>query len=146
MSDRAVPPNPQELALLDAVIRNIARMRRLAPGDHQDFAQSVHLKLIQGNYGVFAKFRGDSSLRTYLSVVVSRALLDWRNARYGKWRPSAAAARLGPEAVALELIDVARRSDIGRGDRNRPPVQRAGVRTIARPYRAVAESDHVRPT
>ena len=77
-------------------------MRRLAPGDHQDFAQSVHLKLVQGNYGVFAKFRGDSSLRTYLSVVVSRALLDWRNARYGKWRPSAAAARLGPEAVALE--------------------------------------------
>jgi RNA polymerase sigma factor (sigma-70 family) len=33
-------------------------------------------------------------------------MLDWLNGRYGKWRPSAAAQRLGAHAVALDrLID-----------------------------------------
>lgn len=97
-------PTPADFALLDSVIRNIVRVRRLPSTDHQDFAQSVHLKLLQRQYDVFSKFRGESTLRTYLSAVVLRALFDWRNARYGKWRPSAAAVRLGPEAVGLDRL------------------------------------------
>jgi RNA polymerase sigma factor for flagellar operon FliA len=104
MSGQSYDPTPEDLALLDSVIRHVARMRRLEDSDQQDFAQSVHLKLLERNYDVFSKFRGESSLRTYLSAVVVRALLDWRNARYGKWRPSAAAVRLGPEAVGLDRL------------------------------------------
>jgi RNA polymerase sigma factor (sigma-70 family) len=104
MATQSYEPTPEELSLLDTVIRAVARVRRLAGGDFQDFAQTVHLKLLERRYDAFSRFRGDSSLRTYLTVVVSRILLDWRNARYGKWRPSAAAARLGPVGVGLERL------------------------------------------
>jgi len=104
MAAQSYEPTPEELSLLDTVIRAVARARRLACGDFQDFAQTVHLKLLERRYDAFSRFRGDSSLRTYLTVVVTRILLDWRNARYGKWRPSAAAARLGPAATGLERL------------------------------------------
>jgi RNA polymerase sigma factor (sigma-70 family) len=104
MAAQAYEPTSEDLMLLDTVIRAVARARRLVGPDLQDFAQIVHLKLLERRYDVFSRFRGDSSLRTYLTVVITRLLLDWRNARYGKWRPSAAAARLGPVAVGLERL------------------------------------------
>jgi RNA polymerase sigma factor (sigma-70 family) len=104
MAAQSQEPTLEDLALLDAVIRAVARRRRLACADVQDFAQIVHLKLLEHHYDVFPRFRGDSSLRTYLTVVVTRILLDWRTARYGKWRPSAVAARLGPVGVGLERL------------------------------------------
>ena len=104
MATTAYEPTPEDLILLDTVIRAVARTRRLAGPDFQDFAQTVHLKLLERRYDVFSRFRGDSSLRTYLTVVITRILLDWRNKRYGKWRPSAAASRLGPVAVGLERL------------------------------------------
>lgn len=97
-------PTPAELATLDRVIRLVARSGRLQPQDAEDFAQSVHVRLLERGYDVFDRFHGRSSLRTYLTVVVRRLLLDWRNALQGKWRASAAAARLGPTAVALERL------------------------------------------
>src|SRR5262249_44489950 len=56
------------------------------------------------NYDIFRRFAGRSSLRTYLVVVGTRLLLDWRVERYGKWRPSATAQRLGRPATALERL------------------------------------------
>ena len=49
-------------------------------------------------------FQGRSSLRTYLTRIVHRHLLDTRVARWGKWRPSAAARRHGKVAVQLEVL------------------------------------------
>lgn len=79
-------------------------MRRLAPEDAQDFAQSVHLRCLERDYAIFRRFGGRSSLRTYLRVVVTRLLLDWQNSAYGKWRRSATAARLGEPAMLLERL------------------------------------------
>jgi len=98
-------PSPEDLTLLSEVLRDVSR-RRLSPDEAQDFVQSAHLKLLERQYDVFGRFTGGSSLRTYLTVVVIRLLLDWRNSTYGKWRPSAAAVRLGPEAVRLERLIV----------------------------------------
>jgi RNA polymerase sigma factor (sigma-70 family) len=97
-------PTPEELALLAQVIAQVARAGRLAPQDREDFAQSVQLKMVERRYDVFARFGGRSSLRTYLTVVVRRLLLDWRNETKGKWRTSAVARRLGPSAVLLERL------------------------------------------
>jgi len=97
-------PTPEQLAVLDSVIRQAARAGRLQPQDAEDFSQSVHLRLIERQYDVFDRFDGRSSLRTYLTVVVRRLLLDWRNAEHGKWRSSAAALKLGEAAVALERL------------------------------------------
>ena len=97
-------PSSSELTILAEVIRNVARTHRLRPEEAADFAQTVHLRLLHRNYDVFARFAGRSSLRTYLTVVVVRLLLDWRNSQYGKWRPSRQATRLGRHAVMLERL------------------------------------------
>jgi RNA polymerase sigma factor (sigma-70 family) len=104
MSDHLNEPTQEELAVLATVIHAVARSRRLSASDTQDFTQTVHLRLIKRNYEVFHRFAGRSSLRTYLTVVVSRMLLDWFDSTYGKWRPSAAAERLGPEACRLDRL------------------------------------------
>jgi RNA polymerase sigma factor for flagellar operon FliA len=97
-------PSSSDLVLLGEVIRSVVRRGRLSPSDAEDFSQGVHLKFLESGYEAFARFDGRSSLRTYLTTVVWRLLLDWRNAAYGKWRPSAAARRLGPEGVRLDRL------------------------------------------
>jgi RNA polymerase sigma factor (sigma-70 family) len=53
---------------------------------------------------VIRRFRGESSLGTYLTVVVASQVRDFRAARWGRWRPSAEARRLGPPAPRLERL------------------------------------------
>src|SRR3954463_5742440 len=81
-----------------------ARRYRLLPADAEEFAAVVRLRLIENDYDVLRKFRGESSLRTFLSVVIARYCLDYQVSRFGKWRPSARAKRLGPAAVGLERL------------------------------------------
>jgi RNA polymerase sigma factor (sigma-70 family) len=97
-------PEPADLALFSDVLRQVARMHRLRPEDADDFFQSAHCRQLERNYDVFRQFGGRSSLRTYLTVVAVRLLLDWRNSRFGKWRPSREAQKLGSTAVALERL------------------------------------------
>jgi RNA polymerase sigma factor for flagellar operon FliA len=92
------------MTLLTQIIQSVARARRLSPEDAEDFAQTVQLRVLEREYDVFRQFDGRSSLKTYLTVVVTRMLLDWRNSTRGKWRPSAAAVRLGPIAIAYERM------------------------------------------
>ena len=97
---------PAELGLLTQVVRDVSRARRLSSDDAAEFAQTVHVKLLERKYDVFSRFRGTSSLRTYLTTVVTRLFIDWRNSELGKWRTSAAARRGGPHAIALERLIV----------------------------------------
>jgi RNA polymerase sigma factor (sigma-70 family) len=97
-------PTAAQLTLLDAVIAAVARAHRLRWEDREDFAQAVHLRLAERRYDVFERFAGRSSIRTFLHVVVRRLLLDWRNAQFGKWRPSAEAKRRGGWAIELERL------------------------------------------
>jgi RNA polymerase sigma factor (sigma-70 family) len=97
-------PTPAQLALLAQVVRSVARTGRLSPDDAEDFAQAVQLKFLERGYDVLRRFEGRSSLKTYLTVVVRRLLLDWQDHTYGKWRPTATALRLGPQAVQLERL------------------------------------------
>ena len=93
-----------DFTLLCDVIAAVARHSGLPGDEAQDFSQHVHLRLLEKNYAPLAMFAGQSSFRTYLTVVVNRLLLDWRNARFGKWRPSAAAERMGTVAVDLDRL------------------------------------------
>jgi RNA polymerase sigma factor (sigma-70 family) len=94
----------EQLAVLERVIRDVARAKRLSQDEADDFAQFVHLKLLERNYDVFERFSGRSSLKTFLTVVVSRLRLDWQRSLLGKWRPSAMATRLGPVAMRLDRL------------------------------------------
>lgn len=92
------------LPLIEEAIGWVCGRNLLSGPDAEDFKQSVHLKLMADDYRVFRRFKEEASLKTYLIAVVQRHLLDWRNHRWGKHRPSAEALRLGKVAVKLEEL------------------------------------------
>jgi RNA polymerase sigma factor for flagellar operon FliA len=92
------------LKLIEEVIAHACRRSHLSREDGEDFAGLVHCKLIEDDYAVIRQFQGRSSPKTYLTVVISRLMLDFQNSKWGKWRPSAEAERLGPVAIKLERL------------------------------------------
>ena len=92
------------LAWLERVAVAICRRHGLAREDGEDFTSWVKLKLIEENYAVFRKFRGESSITTYLAVVIAMLFRDYRIHRWGRWRPSAEARRRGTLAIRLETL------------------------------------------
>jgi RNA polymerase sigma factor for flagellar operon FliA len=104
-------PSPEQVFLdhlptIDALVTMIARQQRMTWAETEEFASIVRLRLIEDDYAVIRKFRGGSSLRTYLTVVIARQGLDYRDACWGRWRASRGARRLGPAAVTLEKLIV----------------------------------------
>jgi len=94
------------LPLVDKIIDFVAHRHRLSPADADDFGSDVKVKLIQDNYAVLRRFEGRSSMRTFLTMVIANALQDYRNAEWGKYRPSAEARRGGADAILLEQLIV----------------------------------------
>ncbi|MEO6239519.1 MAG: hypothetical protein ABIQ52_21185 [Vicinamibacterales bacterium] len=90
--------------LVRAIVCATARRSRLTESDREDFESFVWTRLIARNFHVLRSFGQRSSLRTYLTIVVRRMLLDYRDAKWGKWRPSADARRRGASAVAFERL------------------------------------------
>lgn len=94
----------QHLPVIDRILAIIGRRHALAPADAEEFAAWARSRLVDGEYAVFRKFSGRSAMATYLTTVLTNLFHDWRNAEWGRWRPSAMAKRLGPTAVALEQL------------------------------------------
>jgi RNA polymerase sigma factor for flagellar operon FliA len=92
------------LPLIERILSIIARRHALSRTDAEDFGAWAREHLIADDYLAIRKFGGRSSLATYLSVVLSNSFHDYRNARWGRWRPSASATRLGPVGVKLEEL------------------------------------------
>ena len=97
-------PLSAHLATVNAAVAFVSRRKMLSPDEREELRSCVYLKLLENDCAVLRQFRGDSQLRTFLFVVVDRVLIDLRNAKWGKWRPSAAARRLGDAAVRLEEL------------------------------------------
>jgi RNA polymerase sigma factor (sigma-70 family) len=93
-----------ELALIERVIAWVCARRCLRGVDAEDFGSTVKLRLIESDYEILGRFEGRSSLKTYLTAVIQRLYLDYQTQRFGKWRPSAEARRLGPVALRLESL------------------------------------------
>jgi RNA polymerase sigma factor for flagellar operon FliA len=92
------------LDVIETVIRHVCLRQKLSGSEAEDFDSEVKVRLVDHDYEVFRKFQHRSSLRTYLTIVIQRIYLDYRNHLWGKWRPSAEAQRLGPVAVRLETL------------------------------------------
>lgn len=101
------------LDLIEAVIAQACRRCPFHREEAKDFAQHVHLKLIEDGYARIRRFRGDSSFKTYLLIVIGRLLQDYQNSVWGKWRPSAEAERLGEVALWLERLLVREKRSFG---------------------------------
>jgi RNA polymerase sigma factor for flagellar operon FliA len=92
------------LDLINQIVRTVGRRRHLSGAEREDFASFVHLRLIEDDYAILRKFQNRSSLWTYLAAVIERLSLDFCTEKWGRWRPSAMAERLGPLAVILERL------------------------------------------
>lgn len=92
------------LGWIERVAGAFSRRHGSSKEDAEDFASWAKLKLLEDDYAVFRKFRGESSLTTYLTVVIAMLFRDYRTHRWGRWRPSAAARRQGALAVRLETL------------------------------------------
>lgn len=94
----------QALPDIDRAVRAVTHRHALSAEESDDFASEVKVTLIENDYAVLAQFRGESSLRTFLNVVVQRLFIDHRRRAWGRWHTSAVAKRLGPIAERLELM------------------------------------------
>jgi RNA polymerase sigma factor (sigma-70 family) len=107
---RASPPSRGRALLEEHFVLVRKRLDRLGrnsglPEHEADEFQSWALfKLVDNEYRILASWEEISSFSTYLTVVLVNLLRDYRIHVWGKWRPSAAARRQGPEAVLLERL------------------------------------------
>jgi RNA polymerase sigma factor for flagellar operon FliA len=92
----------QHLQAIDRIASSMCRRHGIRGADAEDFASEVRLRLLEDEYAVIRKHRGDSSVTTFLTVVIANLLRDYRIKMWGKWRPSAEAKRLGEAAILLE--------------------------------------------
>ena len=93
-------------AAIERLARRSARRGGFRGADIDDFVSVVFEHLIEDDYAVVRKHRGTSSFVAYAAVVVENLLRDERDRRWGRFRPSAAACRLGADAVRLEQLVV----------------------------------------
>ena len=92
------------LSVVDQIVRTTGRRRQLSAPELEDFSGFIRLRLIENDYAVLRKFQNRSSIWTYLSAVIERLSLDYCADKWGRWRASAMAERLGPAAVVLERL------------------------------------------
>jgi RNA polymerase sigma factor (sigma-70 family) len=93
-----------QLAVIERVIGWVCARRGLRGADAEDFGSVVKMRLVEHDHEILAKFEGRSSLKTYLTAVINRLYLDFQVQRFGKWRASAEARRLGTVALQLERL------------------------------------------
>ena len=92
------------LKFLDALTATVCRQQGLRGDDTGEFAAWATERLVENDYALLRKWRGDSKLGTYVTSVVTNLGREYRIRHWGRWRPSAAAQRLGPAAVMLERL------------------------------------------
>lgn len=68
----------QSVGLLDQVVGGIARRHGLSADEASGFSGAMRRSLVANDYEMLRRFRGRSTLRTYLIVVSERHLLDSR--------------------------------------------------------------------
>lgn len=89
---------------IERTIAAACRHHVLSGNDAEDFSAWVTARLIENDAAILRKFGGQASMSTYLAVVINNLLHDYRNAIWGRWRPSAAAVRLGAAGIRLEEL------------------------------------------
>jgi RNA polymerase sigma factor (sigma-70 family) len=94
------------VTLVTRTARLAGRRHRLPPQDRPDLVSIFWTHLAKDDYRVLRQFRGPGGIAAYLRTVADRLVLDLRTAMWGKWRPSARARRLGPQAEAYERFVV----------------------------------------
>lgn len=93
-----------QLGTIERIAAFTARKNHLHPDEVEDFVQEVCTRLLENDYAILRKFKGESKPSTYLTVVIIHLFSEVRVKRWGKWRPSAEAKRIGDKAIILERM------------------------------------------
>lgn len=94
----------ENLGRIDRIAGALCWRHGIEGAEAEDVAAWVRLLLMEDDYAVLRKFRGESTITTYLTMAVSLLFREHRIRERGRWRPSAAAQRLGHAAVRLETL------------------------------------------
>src|SRR5262245_10581914 len=92
----------QHIDAMNRIASSLCRRNGVLGDDAEDFASEVRLRLLEDDYAVIRKHRGDSSITTFLTVVNRHLTPDYHIRMEGKCRPSAEARKRGETAVHLE--------------------------------------------
>jgi DNA-directed RNA polymerase specialized sigma24 family protein len=92
------------LPFIERTIAAVTRVLALKGDDAEEYASWAKERLWDDDYLLLRKWREDSKLTTYLGVVLTNLGREFRVRRWGRWRPSAAALRLGHLGVRLETL------------------------------------------
>ena len=92
------------LPTIEKILSALGRRGGLSPDATEEFASWAKMRLIENEYAILGKWRGESSLPTYLTVVLAMLSREYRVQQWGRWRPSAAAKRGGSIAIRLETL------------------------------------------
>jgi RNA polymerase sigma factor for flagellar operon FliA len=102
--DRAEVLFLKHLNWINRVASLVCAREAIWGAEAEDFASWVRMNLIEDDYAVLRRFRGESELKTYLAIVVSRHFVDYMREVRGQWRASTAAKRIGAPAHYLERL------------------------------------------
>ena len=91
------------LSMTEEIIRKRCRKYSFDNNLIDEFCSFVYEKLIDNDYKKIRDFKGKSSYKTYITVVISRIFID-KMRLWGRWRPSQKAIQMGKEAEILEEL------------------------------------------
>lgn len=94
----------QHLGWIDRMASFASRKHGRREAEAEDFASWAKMRLIEDDYAVFRKFRGEADWKTFIATVMVRLSVAYSREQQGRWRPSAAAVRMGTPAVELETL------------------------------------------
>jgi len=97
-------PLLEHLPLIERLVASLARRKHLDEEHGEEFAAYVRLQLVKDDSSVLTQFKGGSKWSTYLTTVITRLFVDHQRHEWGRWRPSAAAKRLGATAIRLDEL------------------------------------------
>jgi RNA polymerase sigma factor (sigma-70 family) len=92
------------LELIEKLVQYSGRRHHFSHVELEDFAGYVNVKLLEDDCAILRKFQKRSSWWTFLATVIEKFALDFLIQRWGRWRPSAMAEKLGPVAVILDRL------------------------------------------
>lgn len=94
----------EHLPWIERACAALARRHGLGGDEADDFLSWARMRLLEDDFAILRKFRGECAATTYLTVVLATLFRNWRVREWGKWRASAAAKREGALAVRLEAL------------------------------------------
>ena len=92
------------LTHIEKLVQISGRRHHLSHVELEDFEGYVNVELLKDDCAALRKFQNRSSWWTFLAAVIERLALDFLVQRWGRWRPSAMAEKLGPVAVILDRL------------------------------------------